>query len=71
MWWGLALAVCLGGNGSLVGAAANLVTAGLAEKAGCKLSFIQFMRCGLPVTFGSLVCASIYIAIRYGYQIGF
>lgn len=65
MWWGLALAVCLGGNGSLVGAAANLVTAGLAEKAGLKITFKDFMVYGLPVTVGSLVFASIYIVIRY------
>ena len=65
MWWGLALAVCLGGNGSLVGAAANLVTAGLAEKAGQKISFRDFMRYGLPVTIGSMIFASAYIALRY------
>ena len=70
MWWALALAVCLGGNGSLVGAAANLVAAGLAEKAGYKLSFKVFMRYGIPVTVGSMVCASIYIAARYAVQIG-
>ena len=70
MWWALALAVCLGGNGSLVGAAANLVAVGLAEKAGCKLSFKDFMRYGIPVTVGSMVCASIYITARYAVQIG-
>ena len=69
MWWALALSVCLGGNGSLVGAAANLVAAGLAEKAGCKLSFKDFMRYGIPVTAGSMICASIYISIRYFVQI--
>lgn len=71
MWWALALAVCLGGNGSLVGAAANLVAVGLAEKAGCKLSFKDFLRYGIPVTAGSMICASIYITARYAVQIGF
>ena len=70
MWWALALAVCLGGNGSLVGAAANLVTVGLAEKAGYKLSFKDFMRYGIPVTLGSMIFASIYIVGRYAVQIG-
>ncbi len=70
MWWALALSVCLGGNGSLVGAAANLVAVGLAEKAGHKLTFSDFLRYGVPVTLGSMVCASIYIIIRYHYQIG-
>ena len=71
MWWALALSVCLGGNGSLVGAAANLVAVGLAEKAGCKLSFKDFLRYGIPVTAGSMICASIYITARYAVQIGF
>ncbi len=70
LWWALALAVCLGGNGTIVGAAANLVTAGLAEKARCKLGFMEFLRYGLPVTLGSLFFASIYVAIRYYYAVG-
>ena len=65
LWWGLALAVCLGGNATLVGAAANLVTAGIAEKAGHKMTFKHFLWYGLPVTFGSLVAASLYIVGRY------
>ena len=65
MWWGLALAVCLGGNGTLVGAAANLVTAGVAEKGGHKVSFNEFLRYGIPVTLLSLVAASGYIIVRY------
>ena len=65
MWWGLALAVCLGGNGSIVGAAANLVTAGIAEKAGQKITFGQFLRFGIPVTFFSLIAASLYVVGRY------
>ena len=65
MWWGLALAVCLGGNGTIVGAAANLVIAGIAEKTGQKVTFMTFFRYGFPVTFGSMVLASAYIVIRY------
>ena len=65
VWWGLALAVCLGGNGTLVGAAANLVTAGIAEKAGVKVDFKTFLIYGVPVTFFSLVGATAYISMRY------
>lgn len=65
MWWGLSLAICLGGNASLVGAAANLVTVGIAEKNGYKVNFTQFLTYGVPVTFGSMVLASIYIIVRY------
>ena len=65
MWWGLALSVCLGGNGTLVGAAANLVTVGIAEKNGIKISFMQFFKYGVPVTFATLIFASIYIIARF------
>ena len=65
VWWGLALAVCLGGNGTLVGAAANLVTAGIAEKAGVKVDFKTFLIYGVPVTFFSLIGATAYISMRY------
>lgn len=65
MWWGLALAVCLGGNGTIVGAAANLITVGISEKAGHKITFKEFFRYGFPVTLFSLVAASIYITLRY------
>ncbi len=65
LWWGLALAVCFGGNGTLVGAAANLVSVGIAEKAGEKITFKDFLRYGVPVTVGSMVMASIYIVGRY------
>lgn len=65
MWWGLALAVCLGGNGTIVGAAANLVTAGVAEKGGHRISFKEFLVYGVPVTLLSMVAASIYVIIRY------
>ena len=67
MWWGLSLAVCLGGNGTLVGAAANLVMAGLAEKAGSRVTFVSFLRYGLPVTVGSMLAASAFIMARYFY----
>lgn len=65
LWWGLALSVCFGGNGSLVGAAANLVTVNIAAKNGHKVSFWGFMAYGMPVTIGSMVLATIYITIRY------
>ncbi len=65
LWWSLALAVCLGGNASLVGAAANLVTVGIAEKNGHKVSFGDFLRYGIPVTVGTMLLASGYIMWRY------
>jgi Na+/H+ antiporter NhaD/arsenite permease-like protein len=61
LWWALALGACLGGNGTLIGASANVVTAGLVEKAGYPLKFVQFMKIGIPVTLMSLVISSIWL----------
>ena len=65
LWWGLALAVCLGGNGSIVGAAANMVVAGIAGKSGAKITTGVFLKYGMPVMLGSMVLASAYIVVRY------
>lgn len=65
VWWSLALGACLGGNGSLVGAAANVVVAGLAERAGTPISFVKFLLIGLPIMFGSVAIANIYLYFRH------
>ncbi len=50
LWWSLALGACLGGNGTMIGASANVVTVGLAEKAGYHISFLGYMRaCWWPM----------------------
>jgi len=48
LWWALALGACLGGNGTLIGASANVVTAGVAEKAGHPISFMEYLKVALP-----------------------
>jgi Na+/H+ antiporter NhaD/arsenite permease-like protein len=64
-WWALALGACFGGNATLVAAAANVAAAGMAARAGRPIGFVQFLRVGLPVTFGSMLIATAYIALRY------
>jgi Na+/H+ antiporter NhaD/arsenite permease-like protein len=50
LWWALALGACLGGNGTMIGASANVVTVGLAEKAGYHISFIGYIKaCFIPM----------------------
>jgi Na+/H+ antiporter NhaD/arsenite permease-like protein len=61
LWWALALGACFGGNGTLIGASANVVTAGLAEKAGHPISFIQFLKVGFPAMIISVVIATLYL----------
>ena len=65
MWWGVALALCLGGNFTLFGAAANLVVVGLAQQAGEQISFKRFAMYGVPVTVYALLLSSLYITVRY------
>lgn len=65
LWWALALGACLGGNGTIIGASANVVAAGLLDKYSYKMSFKQFMKIGMPVTFVSIVISSIYLFVRY------
>ena len=65
LWWSLALGACLGGNATLVGAAANVVVANLAEKSGHPISFGLFLRYGAIVTLMSIVLASVYVWVRY------
>ena len=65
LWWSLALGACLGGNGSLVGASANLIVAGYAERAGHRIRFIPFMMLAFPMMIMSIVIASFYLYYRY------
>lgn len=65
VWWSLALGACLGGNGTLIGASANLVVAGMAEREGHKISYLKFLKIGAPITLVSLVIASIYVLVVY------
>jgi Na+/H+ antiporter NhaD/arsenite permease-like protein len=65
IWWSLALGACLGGNGTLVGASANLVVAGIAEKAGYKIGFAEFMKTGLVIMTITLIISHIYVALRF------
>jgi Na+/H+ antiporter NhaD/arsenite permease-like protein len=65
LWWSLALGACLGGNGSLVGASANLIVAGFAERAGHRIGFLKFMRLAFPLMLLSIVVATAYIYLRY------
>ncbi len=65
LWWALSLGACLGGNGSLVGASANLVVAGIAEKSNYKLGFMTYLRVGLPIMLLTVLISAIYVYLRY------
>jgi Na+/H+ antiporter NhaD/arsenite permease-like protein len=65
LWWALALGADLGGNATAVGASANVVIIGLAEKAGHRISFWRFTKYGLLVTAVSLAVTTPYVLLRY------
>ncbi len=65
LWWALSLGACLGGNLTIIGAAANVLVSETAASKGYKISFFRFMKYGAMVTFISLVLSSIYLYLRY------
>lgn len=65
LWWALALGACFGGNGTIIGASANVVTTGIAEKAGHKITFGQFVKEAAPITIVSLIISSVFLLLRY------
>ncbi len=65
VWWSLALGTCLGGNATPIGASANIVTLGLAEKAGYPISFKKYLIYGIPLTIEMIMLSTVYIWLRY------
>ena len=65
IWWSLALGACLGGNGTLVGASANLIVAGLAAERGVHITFINYLKVGFPIMILTIVLSTIYVYVRY------
>ena len=61
LWWTLALGACLGGNGTLVGAAANVIVAGIAERYGNPIRFIDFLKIGFPIMLLTIVMSMVYL----------
>ena len=65
LWWSLALGACLGGNGTLIGASANVVVASMAAQRGRAISFIGFMKVAFPLMILSIIISTAYVYFRY------
>jgi Na+/H+ antiporter NhaD/arsenite permease-like protein len=65
VWWSLALGACLGGNGTAIGASANVIVVGIAERSGSPISFKKFMLYGMPFMIQSVIISTIYVWLRY------
>ena len=65
LWWCLSLGACLGGNMTIIGAAANVIVSETAAAHGKPISFMKYLKYGVLITFVSLVMSSIYIYFRF------
>ena len=65
VWWALSLGACFGGNGTLIGASANVIVAGLAQREGHPIGFVRFLLWSVPVMLVSILFAGIYLYLLY------
>ncbi len=66
LWWAISLGACLGGNGTLIGASANVVLSGISGKHGYPISFKEYTKLGFPMMIISVVICTVYLLVRYG-----
>ncbi|WP_172136268.1 ArsB/NhaD family transporter [Adlercreutzia sp. ZJ473] len=65
LWWAVSLGACLGGNGSLIGASANVVLSDISKKNGYEITFVQFLKVGFPLMMVTVVISAVYLVIRF------
>lgn len=65
LWWALSLGACLGGNGTLIGASANVVLSGISEKHGHPITFTAYLKVGFPMMILSVAISMVYLLIRF------
>ncbi|MDR0888944.1 MAG: ArsB/NhaD family transporter [Coriobacteriales bacterium] len=68
LWWALSLGACLGGNGTLIGASANVVLSGISNREGYKMTFVGYLKVGLPLMLMSIVISGVYLVFRFGLE---
>jgi Na+/H+ antiporter NhaD/arsenite permease-like protein len=65
LWYGLSVGAAMGGNSTLIGASPNLVTAGIAERAGYRITYIEFLKVGFPATIITATVGVLWLFIRF------
>jgi Na+/H+ antiporter NhaD/arsenite permease-like protein len=65
VWWALSLGACLGGNGTLIGASANVIVAGIASREGRPIGFARFLIWSIPVMVMSILIAALFLYVEY------
>ena len=64
-WWALSLGACLGGNGTIIGASANVVLSGISNREGYPMTFMGFLKVGMPLMIVSVVISTGYLLVRF------
>ena len=65
LWWALSLGSCLGGNGSLIGASANVVLSGISKKNGYPITFGYYLKRGFPLMIVSICVATVFLLLKF------
>jgi Na+/H+ antiporter NhaD/arsenite permease-like protein len=65
LWYALSVGAAMGGNSTLIGASPNLVTAGISERAGYRITYLTFLKVGLPATILTVLTGMIWLLIRF------
>lgn len=65
LWWALSLGACLGGNGTIIGASANVIVSGIASREGHPITFLGYMKIAFPLMLVSIVISTIYLLLFY------
>lgn len=66
LWWAISLGACLGGNGTLIGASANVVLSGISNRNGHPITFASYLKVGFPLMIVSVVISMIFLLIKFG-----
>ena len=65
LWWAVSLGACLGGNGTLIGASANVVLSGISTRHGFPITFASYLKVGFPMMLVSVAISTVFLLIRF------
>ena len=65
LWFALSIGAAMGGNSTLIGSSPNLVTAGIAERAGYRMTYLEFLKVGLPATIITVIVGTVWLLIHF------
>ena len=66
LWWAVSIGACFGGNGTIIGASANVVLTGISNRRGYPITFMDYLKIGLPLMLLSIVLATVYLLVLFG-----